>query len=46
MFDRAKAVTSAMEDKDDLWAEECRPEFVEAFQARVEARAGEVVRDA
>ena len=42
VFNRAQATTSAMEEKDDVWASECRPEFVRALQARVAARAGDV----
>jgi hypothetical protein len=38
IFDRAKAATSAMDEKDELWAEECRPEFVAALDARIAAR--------
>ncbi len=42
VFDRAKAVTSAMEEKDEVWRSECRPEFVKALQARAAARDGDV----
>ena len=42
MFNRAQATTSAMEEKDELWRSECRPEFVRALQARVAARDGDL----
>ena len=42
VFNRAQAATSAMEEKDEVWASECRPAFVRALQARVAARDGDV----
>ncbi|MFY4815217.1 hypothetical protein ACOJIV_21340 [Haloarcula sp. AONF1] len=42
VFNRAQAATEAMEEKDEVWASECRPAFVEAFQARVAARDDDV----
>jgi hypothetical protein len=42
VFNRAQAVTQAMEEKDEVWASECRPAFVRALQARVAARDGDV----
>jgi hypothetical protein len=42
VFNRAQATTSAMEEKDELWRSECRPEFVRALQARVAARDGDL----
>ena len=36
VFDRGKDNTNAMDEKDDQWAEECRPMFVEALEERVE----------
>ncbi|WP_248516314.1 hypothetical protein [Salinarchaeum laminariae] len=42
VFDRAKKVTSVMEEKDETWRSECRPAFVRALQARVAARDGDV----
>ncbi|RZV10494.1 hypothetical protein BDK88_1662 [Natrinema hispanicum] len=38
VFNRAQAATSAMDEKDEVWASECRPAFVTALQARVAAR--------
>jgi hypothetical protein len=35
-------MTSAMEEKDELWRSECRPEFVRALQAWVVQRDGDV----
>ena len=40
VFDRSKAVTSAMEEKDEVWREECRDAFVHALQARVSGSDG------
>ncbi|SFR53474.1 hypothetical protein [Halogeometricum limi] len=42
VFNRAQATTQAMEEKDEVWASECRPEFVRTLQARVAARDGDV----
>jgi hypothetical protein len=42
VFNRAQSSTAAMGEKDDVWASECRPEFVRALQARVAARDGDV----
>jgi hypothetical protein len=36
VFDRGKDNTNAMDEKDDQWADECRPMFVEALEERVE----------
>jgi hypothetical protein len=38
VFDRRKSNTNAMDDKDDQWAEEYRPVFVEALEERIEER--------
>ena len=35
VFDRAKASTTAMEEKDDQWEHEFRPTFIEALDARI-----------
>jgi len=35
VYNRAKKPTTAMQTKDDVWAESVRPEFVRALQARV-----------
>lgn len=37
LFDRGKNPTNAMEDKDEKWAEEYRPQFVAALEDRLEA---------
>jgi hypothetical protein len=42
VFNRSQAATVAMEEKDETWRSECRPEFVRALQARVAARDGDV----
>jgi len=42
VFNRAQATTAAMEEKDVVWASECRPEFVRALQARTAARDGDL----
>ena len=36
MFDRGKGNTNKMDEKDDQWAEEYRPAFVEALEERIE----------
>lgn len=36
VFDRGKASTSAMDEKDQQWADQCRPTYVEALEARIE----------
>jgi len=35
VYNRAKKPTSAMQTKDDVWADSCRPAFVRALQARI-----------
>ena len=35
VYNRAKKPTAAMQTKDDVWVESCRPEFVRALQARI-----------
>jgi hypothetical protein len=42
VFNRSQAATVAMEEKDETWRSECRPEFVRALQARAAARDGDV----
>jgi hypothetical protein len=42
VFNRAQAETEAMAEKDEAWASECRPAFVEALEARVGQRVGDV----
>jgi hypothetical protein len=37
VYDRAKATTAAMEQKDAVWREHWRPEFVAALEDRVAA---------
>jgi len=39
VFNRAQGATQLMEEKDEVWVEECRDEFVRALQARIAARA-------
>ena len=36
VFDRGKRNTNAMNEKDDVWADEYRPAFVAALEERVE----------
>lgn len=43
VFNRAKAPSNRMEEKDELWREECRDEFVRALQARVARRVDDAV---
>jgi len=42
VFNRAQDVTVTMEDKDRVWRQECRDEFVRALQARLAARDGDL----
>jgi hypothetical protein len=42
MFNRAQDATTAMAEKDEVWASECRPEFVKALQARTASRDGDL----
>lgn len=35
VYNRAQNPTAAMQEKDDVWVQECRDEFVRALQARV-----------
>ncbi|WP_284008141.1 hypothetical protein [Haloarcula pelagica] len=42
VYNRAQAPTQAMEAKDEVWATECRDEFVRALQARTAARDGDL----
>ncbi len=37
-----ESAESSMEEKDELWRSECRPEFVRALQARAAQRDGDV----
>jgi len=38
----ARATTQAMEEKDEVWASECRPTSVRALQVHVAARDSDV----
>jgi hypothetical protein len=40
VYNRAQAATAGMEEKDEVWVEECRGEFVGALESRVAATAG------
>jgi hypothetical protein len=40
VYNRAQAATNVMGEKDELWVEECRGEFVQALESRVAATAG------
>jgi hypothetical protein len=40
VYNRAQAATNAMGEKDEVWGEECRGEFVQALESRVAATAG------
>jgi hypothetical protein len=42
VFNRAQDATNTMEDKDRVWRQECRDEFVRALQARLAARDGDL----
>jgi hypothetical protein len=42
VFNRAQDATTAMAEKDEVWASECRPEFVKALQARTTSRDGDL----
>jgi len=35
VYNRAKKPTSAMDEKDESWAEQCRQPFIEALQQRM-----------
>ncbi|MFP9191387.1 hypothetical protein ACLI4Q_06980 [Natrialbaceae archaeon A-CW1-1] len=35
LYNRAQSKTTAMNEKDDVWAKECRDEFVRALQTRI-----------
>ena len=42
VYNRAQDATQSMQEKDDVWANECREAFVRALQARTAARDGDL----